>query len=137
MTTFADLEFGPHPEVDGGVISKKEFDNGYGVIVEKYYVTDERGAILQSTLGANEGLYQVSFLKNGELFFEDPLPDECVAVTEESIEELFKHIEKLKPLIVISEEDEDGDELDDDINIMDYRHDDSFIKGQWIDSIEL
>ena len=134
MTTFADLEFGPHPEVEGGVISRKEFDNGYGIVVEQYYITDERGAILQSTLGANEGLYQLGFLKNGELFFEDPVPNQYVAVTEESIEELLKHIEQLKPVIVISDDDED-DQSDGDV--MDFRHDNTFVKGQWIDSIEL
>ena len=119
-----------------GVFSKKEFDNGYGVIVERYFVTDERGAILQSTLGASQGLYQVSFLKNGELFFEDPVPNEQVAVTEESIEELFKHIENIKPLVVISDEDEEEQSIE-NVDIMDYRHGNEFVKGQWIDSIEL
>ena len=120
--------------MEGGVISRKEFDNGYGIVVEQYYITDERGAILQSTLGANEGLYQLGFLKNGELFFEDPVPNQYVAVTEESIEELLKHIEQLKPVIVISDDDED-DQSDGDV--MDFRHDNTFVKGQWIDSIEL
>ena len=136
MTTFSDLEFGPHPEVEGGVISKKQFDNGYGIVVERYYSTDERGAILQSTLGAAEGLYQVGFTKNGEFFFEDPIPNDYVAVTEESIVELLKHIESLKPVIVISD-DGDEEEISEDSNVMDFRHDQSFVKGQWIDSIEL
>ncbi len=134
MASFSELQFGPHPDVDGGIIAKKEFENGYGVIVERYYITDDRGAILQYTLGSESGLYQIGFTKNGEAFFEDPLPDNIIgAASEEVVTEIMTMVETLKTPIIITDDDEDDDEGD----IMDYRHDDSFIRGNSIGPIEL
>jgi len=134
MASFSELQFGPHPDVDGGIIAKKEFENGYGVIVERYYITDDRGAILQYTLGSESGLYQIGFTKNGEAFFEDPLPDNIIgAASEEVVTEIMTMVETLKTPIIITDDDENDDEGD----IMDYRHDDSFIRGNSIGPIEL
>ncbi len=134
MASFSELQFGPHPDVDGGIIAKKEFENGYGVTVERYYITDDRGAILQYTLGSESGLYQIGFTKNGEAFFEDPLPDNIIgAASEEVVTEIMTMVETLKTPIIITDDDEDDDEGD----IMDYRHDDSFIRGNSIGPIEL
>jgi hypothetical protein len=134
MASFSELQFGPHPDVDGGIIAKKEFENGYGVTVERYYITDDRGAILQYTLGSESGLYQIGFTKNGEAFFEDPLPDNIIgAASEEVVTEIMTMVETLKTPIIITDDDENDDEGD----IMDYRHDDSFIRGNSIGPIEL
>ena len=138
MASFSELQFGPHPDVDGGIIAKKEFENGYGVIVERYYITDDRGAILQYTLGSESGLYQIGFTKNGEAFFEDPLPDNIIgAASEEVVTEIMTMVETLKTPIIITDDDENDDENDDEGDIMDYRHDDSFIRGNSIGPIEL
>ncbi len=137
MASFSELQFGPHPDVDGGIIAKKEFENGYGVIVERYYITDDRGAILQYTLGSESGLYQIGFTKNGEAFFEDPLPDNIIgAASEEVVTEIMTMVETLKTPIIITDDDEDGED-DEKSDIMDYRHDDSFIRGNSIGPIEL
>jgi len=138
MASFSELQFGPHPDVDGGIIAKKEFENGYGVIVERYYITDDRGAILQYTLGSESGLYQIGFTKNGEAFFEDPLPDNIIgAASEEVVTEIMTMVETLKTPIIITDDDENDDENDDEGDIIDYRHDDSFIRGNSIGPIEL
>ncbi len=137
MASFSELQFGPHPDVDGGIIAKKEFENGYGVIVERYYITDDRGAILQYTLGSESGLYQIGFTKNGEAFFEDPLPDNIIgAASEEVVTEIMTMVQTLKTPIIITDDDEDGED-DEKSDIMDYRHDDSFIRGNSIGPIEL
>jgi hypothetical protein len=138
MASFSELQFGPHPDVDGGIIAKKEFENGYGVIVERYYITDDRGAILQYTLGSESGLYQIGFTKNGEAFFEDPLPDNIIgAASEEVVTEIMTMVETLKTPIIITDDDENDNENDDEGDIIDYRHDDSFIRGNSIGPIEL
>lgn len=131
MANFSELQFGPHPDVEGGIIARKEFENGYGVVVERYYITDERGAILQQTLGANEGFYQIGFTKNGESFFEDPLPDNIIgAASEEVITEIMTMVETRKAQIVMT--DEGDEEEPDGDDILDYRHDESFIRGSFI-----
>ena len=121
MANFSELQFGPHPDVEGGIIARKEFENGYGVVVERYHITNEWGAILQQTLGANEGFYQIGFTKNGESFFEDPLPDNIIgAASEEVVTEIMTMGETRTAQIVISD---DGDEEEPDgDNIIDYRH---------------
>jgi hypothetical protein len=125
MSSFSDLKFEPHPNVEGGIIARKEFDNGYGIVVEKYYIVDDRGAILHYTLGSESDLYQIGFTKNGDLFFEDPLPNNYIgAASEEVIDEFIALIENFKPSIVITDDDDDV-ELDADQNILDYRYDKS------------
>lgn len=138
MASFSELQFEPHPEMEGGIIARKEFENGYGVVIERYFVTDERGVILQHTLGADQGLYQIGFTKNGELFFQDPLPDNYIgAASEEVITEIMTMVETRKSRIVITEEDDVEMEIEDGVDVMDFRHDESFIRGASIGPIEL
>jgi hypothetical protein len=141
MASFSDLEFGRHPEVDGGIIARKEFDNGYGIVVERYYITDERGAILNYTLGSENGLYQIGFTKGGEPFFEDPMPNNYIgAASEEVVTEIISMVESAKITVSIIDEDEDVDidtEDEENLNILDYRHNNSFMRGNYsIDSVE-
>jgi HSP20 family molecular chaperone IbpA len=134
MASFSDLEFGPHPEVEGGIIARKEFDNGYGIVVERYYITDERGAILNYTLGSENGLYQIGFTKGGEPFFEDPMPSDYIgAASEEVVTEIIEMVESAK--ITVSMTDEDDEEIDiqteENSDVLDYRHDESFVRGNY------
>lgn len=147
MSSFADLKFEPHPDApEGGIIAKKDLGNGYGVIVERIFVTDERGAILQYTLGAEEGLYQIGFTKDGEPFFEDPLPSNYIgAASEEVVTKFMQKIENIVPIVVFTDDDELDDGLDNEneVNLIDYRHGDTadsggtVIKGTSINAIEL
>lgn len=137
MANFSELQFGPHPDVEGGIIAKKDFENGYGVVVERYYITNEWGAITHYTLGSESGLYQIGFTKNGEPFFEDPLPNDVIgAASEEVITEIMKMVETRTSQLVISEDD-DEIEVDEDADVLDFRHDESFIRGASIGPIEL
>lgn len=131
MANFSDLEFGPHPEVEGGIVARKEFNNGYGIVVERYYITDERGAILQYSLGAENGLYQIGFTKNGEPFFEDPLPSNYIgAASEEVVTEMMEMVKGCKETVIITDDtNEDELEIEDGDHVLDFRHNPSFMKG--------
>lgn len=138
MATFSDLVFETHPNTKDGVIAKMEFDNGYGILVERCYSVDEWGAITHYTLGAEENLYQIACTKNGELYFEDPaLTGYVGAATEEVITEYMQKIASIKPIVVITDLDPVPDEeIKDEDNVLDYRHDSSFANGSTIGPIE-
>jgi hypothetical protein len=64
MKTFKDLEFEPHATGMGGVMSRIQFDNGYGVSVVK----------TPYTYGGDRGLYELAVLdSNGELHYDNPV----------------------------------------------------------------
>ena len=64
MKTFKDLEFEPHATGMGGVMSRIQFDNGYGVSVVK----------TPYTYGGDRGLYELEVLdSNGELHYDNPV----------------------------------------------------------------
>jgi hypothetical protein len=66
MKTFKDLEFKPHPMAEGlnGIISRIQFDNGYGASVVKH----------QYSYGGDRGLYELAVLdSNGEIDYDNPV----------------------------------------------------------------
>ena len=64
MKTFKDLEFVPHAAGMGGVMSRIEFENGYGASVVK----------TPYTYGGDRGLYELAVLdSNGEIHYDNPV----------------------------------------------------------------
>jgi hypothetical protein len=64
MKTFKDLEFVPHTAGMGGVMSRIEFENGYGASVVK----------TPYTYGGDRGLYELAVLdSNGEIHYDNPV----------------------------------------------------------------
>ena len=67
MKTFNDLKFKQHPGsapgFDMGIVSRLEFDNGWGVSVVKG----------QYTYGGDKGLYEMAVLKDGEMHYENDI----------------------------------------------------------------
>jgi hypothetical protein len=88
MKTFKDLEFEPHAAGMGGVMSRIQFDNGYGVSVVK----------TPYTYGGDRGLYELAVLgSNGELHYDNPVANGDVVgfLREEDVTNAMCVIQKL------------------------------------------
>lgn len=69
MKTFKDLQFKPHAAGMGGIMSRIEFDNGYGVSVVK----------TPYTYGGDNGLYELAVLdENGDLTYDTPITNDVI-----------------------------------------------------------
>lgn len=87
MKTFKDLEFKPHP-IDGeGIISRIQFDNGYGTSVVRH----------EYSYGGNKGMYELAVLDNtGEICYSTSVASDVVGwLTESDVTELMDKIQKL------------------------------------------
>ncbi len=61
MKTFKDLVFKTHPIHEDGIISRIEFDNGYGVSVVRH----------EASYGNDRGLYEMAVLKDGDIHYDN------------------------------------------------------------------
>ena len=86
MKTFNDLDFKPHPHVDG-VISRIQFDNGYGASVVKH----------DFSYGGKDGLYELAVLdSNGNLTYETSVTEDVEGyLTEDDVTRLLEQIQQL------------------------------------------
>jgi hypothetical protein len=87
MKTFADLEFGPHPN-GNGVQAKIQFPNGYGASVVK----------TPYTYGGNQGKYELAVLdKDGRLCYSTEVTNDVVGyLSPGGVTEYLRQIQILK-----------------------------------------
>ena len=86
MKTFKDLEFKPHSNMDG-IMSRIEFENGYGASIVKG----------EYTYGGKDGLYELAVLNsNGDLIYDTPVTDDVEGyLSEEQVTDLLIKIQQL------------------------------------------
>jgi len=86
MKTFNDLDFKPHPHVDG-VVSRITFENGYGASVVKH----------DFSYGGKDGLYELAVLDTkGEITYSTHITNDVVGYLNESeVTDLLEQIQKL------------------------------------------
>ena len=87
MKTFKDLEFIPHSTGMGGVMSRIQFDNGYGASVVK----------TPYTYGGDRGLYELAVLDSeGELTYSTPVTDDVIGyLRPEDVTDVMEKIQQL------------------------------------------
>ena len=86
MKTFKDLEFVPHAAGMGGVMSRIQFENGYGASVVK---TDY-------TYGGDKGLYELAVFKDGEICYDTPITDDVIGyLRPEDVTDVMTKIQQL------------------------------------------
>jgi hypothetical protein len=87
MKTFNDLEFVPHAAGMGGVMSRIQFENGYGASVVK---TDY-------TYGGDKGLYELAVLDNeGNLTYATSVTDDVIGyLRPEDVTDVMAKIQQL------------------------------------------
>jgi hypothetical protein len=87
MKTFKDLEFIPHSTGMGGVMSRIQFDNGYGASVVK----------TPYTYGGDRGLYELAVLDSeGELTYGTPVTDDVIGyLRPEDVTDVMEKIQQL------------------------------------------
>jgi len=86
MITFNDLEFKPHSNMNG-IMSRIEFENGYGASVVKG----------EYTYGGDQGLYELAVLdSDGHLTYETPVTDDVEGyLSEDDVTKLLEQIQSL------------------------------------------
>ena len=68
MKTFKDLKFKQHPSADG-IISRIQFDNGYGASVVRH----------EYSYGGKDGLYELAVLnRDGELCYDTLVTNDVI-----------------------------------------------------------
>jgi hypothetical protein len=87
MKQFKDLEFVPHAAGMGGVMSRIQFENGFGASVVK---TDY-------TYGGDKGLYELAVLDNsGELTYATSVTDDVIGyLRPEDVTDVMEKIQQL------------------------------------------
>jgi hypothetical protein len=90
MKTFEDLEFKTHPMAEGlnGIISRIQFDNGFGASVVKH----------QYSYGGDRGLYELAVLdSNGEVHYDNSVANGDVIgyLRPEDVTGVMEKIQKL------------------------------------------
>jgi len=87
MKTFNDLEFVPHAAGMGGVMSRIQFDNGYGASVVK----------TPYTYGGDNGLYELAVLdSDGNLTYSTPVTDDVIGyLRPEDVTDVMAKIQQL------------------------------------------
>lgn len=85
MKNFKDLKFVPHHV--NGVMSRIQFENGYGASVVKS----------EWTYGGKDGLYELAVLYNDEIHYDNPVAAGDVRgyLTEEDVTKLLEEIQNL------------------------------------------
>ena len=86
MKTFNDLEFKPHSNMDG-IMSRIEFENGYGASIVKG----------EYTYGGKDGLYELAVLNSsGDLIYDTPVTSDVEGyLSEDDVTKLLEQIQKL------------------------------------------
>ena len=86
MKTFNDLEFKPHSNMNG-IMSRIEFENGYGASIVKG----------EHTYGGKDGLYELAVLdNNGELTYDTPITSDVEGyLSEAQVTDLLIKIQQL------------------------------------------
>jgi len=86
MKTFNDLEFKPHSNMDG-IMSRIEFENGYGASIVKG----------EYTYGGKDGLYELAVLNNnGDLIYDTPITSDVEGyLSEAQVTDLLIKIQQL------------------------------------------
>lgn len=87
MKTFKDLEFKPHPLHNEGVVSRIQFENGYGASVVKH----------SFSYGGDKGLYELAVLdSNSELTYDTPITNDVIGwLRPEDVTEVLIKIQQL------------------------------------------
>lgn len=101
MKTFKDLEFKEHPAGDEhGIVSRIQFDNGYGAsVVTGLY-----------TSGGDIGLYELAVLdSNGDLCYTTPITDDVIGyLRPEDVTDVMVKIQQLPKKETDERYNEDG-----------------------------
>lgn len=86
MKTFKDLQFKPHPIGMGGIISREDFENGFGVTVVK----------TPYTYGGDKGLYELAVWKDGEIHYDNEVAKGDVVgyLREEDVTDAMRLVQK-------------------------------------------
>ena len=87
MKTFNDLEFVPHSTGMGGVMSRIQFENGYGVSV----------VCTPYTYGGDKGLYELAVLDSeGHLTYATSVTDDVIGyLRPEDVTDVMAKIQQL------------------------------------------
>ena len=87
MKTFKDIEFKTNPMgEDFGIVSRTEFDNGYGVSVVKS----------PHTYGGDKGLYELAIFKDGEICYDTPITNDVIGYLRPiDVTDVMEKIQKL------------------------------------------
>jgi hypothetical protein len=87
MKTFNDLEFVPHAAGMGGVMSRIQFDNGYGASV----------VCTPYTYGGDKGLYELAVLDSeGSLTYATSVTDDVIGyLRPEDVTDVMAKIQQL------------------------------------------
>jgi hypothetical protein len=86
MKTFNDLEFKPHITMNG-IMSRIEFENGYGASVVKG----------EYTYGGKDGLYELAVLdSNGDLTYSTSITNDVLGhLSEDDVTKVLEQIQSL------------------------------------------
>ena len=87
MKQFKDLEFVPHAAGMGGVMSRIQFENGFGASVVK----------TEYTYGGDKGLYELAVLdSDGNLTYDTPVTDDVIGyLRPEDVTDVMAKIQQL------------------------------------------
>ena len=86
MKQFKDLEFVPHAAGMGGVMSRIQFENGFGASVVK----------TEYTYGGDKGLYELAVFKDGEICYDTPITDDVIGyLRPEDVTDVMAKIQQL------------------------------------------
>jgi hypothetical protein len=87
MKQFKDLEFVPHAAGMGGVMSRIQFENGYGASVVK----------TEYTYGGDKGLYELAVLdSDGNLTYDTSVTDDVIGyLRPEDVTDVMAKIQQL------------------------------------------
>jgi len=87
MKTFKDLEFIPHSNGMGGVMSRIVFDNGYGASI----------VCTPHTYGGDKGLYELAVLDTeGDLTYDTSVTDDVIGyLRPEDVTDVMEKIQQL------------------------------------------
>ena len=87
MKTFNDLEFVPHSAGMGGVMSRIQFENGYGASV----------VCTPYTYGGDKGLYELAVLDSeGHLTYSTPVTNDVIGyLRPEDVTDVMAKIQQL------------------------------------------
>lgn len=104
MKTFDDLKFGPHPKGQG-LQAKMFFENGYGISVVRFKISDTPGDFLQfyrsyGSYTSNDTDWEVAVLlgnkESWDLHYGTPITDDVIGhLTDEEVTDIMRQIQEL------------------------------------------
>ena len=83
--TFKDIIFEEFEKYNG-VISRTEFENGYGVSVIRH----------DNSYGGEQGLYELAIIKDGDIVYDTPITDDVIGYL--TPEEVTRYMVKIQEL---------------------------------------